>query len=87
MLSHMKQVLVEYVEVTQKCLRILMKCNVMVPARTIAILTDKMDLDTTHTDWLYEIQSNPQLNDEHQNLILLSVIDMVECGQMIKYHL
>ena len=64
------------VDVTGTGPMILAKYNITVPARTIAGFSVKDDLNSIHTDQVYEAQTNALLNDEHQNLIHL----FAKCG-------
>ena len=80
-LNHNKQFLVEAIEIKETDHEFLTKCSIIVPARTLTVLNVRVDVDKTHTDHLFEVQSNPLLCDMHPNLALLSVIHNMDNNQ------
>ena len=64
-LNHRKQSVVKSAEVTWTSLRIGTKSNIMVQARTQALLNAEISLGNIHIDWIYKDQANSLLTDEH----------------------
>ena len=57
---------------------VLMKCNIIMWARTLAVLNVRKDIDKTCTNQLYEFQPNSLLSHEHSNLVLIYAIHKID---------
>ena len=78
-LEHRQQELISSIELEGTPILVI-KSQVKIPGRTLGVINVRSTVNCYHTGKMYDIQTNPLLREEYQNLSIVPTLHRVECN-------